>query len=176
MYVARSRKYSRFGIIAVFMWQTHAWAQDAPGPAFIPPPPWQEQTAALPSFPEDADLLPFPVDLPGSTQTFSIDAKSLSVGTDRVVRYSAVITSASGARNMLYEGIRCEKREYRTYAYGTASGEFRPAQNEPWRDINALGWGKFRAVLLEHFLCDDHWSPYHLNEIKRRLSHPQSVQ
>jgi len=151
-------------------------SQDAPGPAFIPPPPWQEQAGALPAYPADTDLLAFPVDLPGSAQTFSIDAKSLSVGDDRVVRYSAVITSASGARNVLYEGIRCEKREYRTYAYGTASGSFRPAEKEPWRDINALGWGKFRAVLLEHFLCDDHWSPYHLNEIKRRLSHPQSVQ
>lgn len=150
--------------------------QDAPGPTFIPPAPWQEQTSPLPAYPADADLLVFPVDLPGSAQTFAIDAKSLSLGSDRVVRYTAVITSASGARNVLYEGIRCEKREYRTYAYGTGGDAFRSADNEPWRDVNALGWGKFRAVLLEHFFCDDHWSPYRLNEIKRRLSHPQSVQ
>lgn len=152
-----------------------ACAQEGPASTFIEPPPWQEQAVSLPAYPADADLLPFTADLPDLSQTFTLDAKSLRVGADRVVRYTVVITATSGAHNVLYEGIRCETREFRIYAYGEASRRFRPAQSDKWNNISAQGWGGFRASLLRNYLCDDHLSPYHLKEIKRRLSHPQSV-
>ena len=159
----------------LFLWQASASAQEGTALTFIEPPPWQEQAVSLPAYPSDADLLTFPVDLPSLSQTFAIDAKSLGVGSDRVVRYTVVITSASGARNVIHEGIRCETRKYRSYAYGEASLRFRSAQGDKWNNISAQGWGGFRAVLLRDYLCDAHLSPYHLNEITRRLSHPQSV-
>ncbi len=148
-------------------------ANSAPG--FIAPPPWREQAVVIPAYPKDADLLPFRVDQPALSQTFSIDGKSLSVGADRVVRYSVVIASDSGARNVLFEGMRCAHREYRTYAYGEAAHDFRPAQGGTWQPVGQHGWGSFRAVLLRDYLCDRNLLPYHLNEIIRRLSHPQSV-
>ena len=157
------------------LWQVATCAQEGPASTFIEPPPWQEQAVSLPAYPADADLLPFPVDLPDLSQTFALDAKSLSVGADRVVRYTVAITSTSGARNVIHEGIRCETREFRTYAYGEASHQFRPTQGDKWHSISAQGWGGFRAVLLRDYLCDNHLSPYHLNEITRRLSHTGSV-
>ena len=41
---------------------------------------------------------------------------SLTVGTDGVVRYTVVVTSPAGARNVNYEGIRCDTYEWRLYA------------------------------------------------------------
>jgi len=173
MSVIRLSGYGVLGICGLLL-QTPACAQD-PASTFIEPPPWQEQAVSLPAYPADIDLLSFPVDMPAISQTFTLDAKSLSVGVDRVVRYTVAITSTSGARNVLYEGIRCEAREFRTYAYGEASQRFRPALGDKWNNISAQGWGGFRVVLLRDYLCDAHLSPYHLNEIKRRLSQPPSV-
>ena len=176
MTAIRVSKSTALCICTLLLWQTPLFAEEASTTSgFIEPPPWQEQAIAVPAYPADADLLPFPVDLPALSQTFNIDSKSLSVGTDDVVRYSVVIVSGSGARNVLFEGLRCSTREYRTYAYGDASHDFRPAQSDKWQLVNQYGWGGFRAVLLRDYLCDRHLSPYHLNEIKHRLSHPQSV-
>ena len=176
MTALRVRKSAVLGVCMLLLWQAPLSA-DATSPAarFIEPPPWQEQAATVPAYPKDADLLPFPVDQPALSQTFSIDSKSLSVGADDVVRYSAMIASRSGARNVLFEGLRCASREFRTYAYGTAAREFLPAQSDQWRPISPHGWAGFRNVLLRDYLCDSYLSPYPLNEIKRRLSHAQAV-
>lgn len=158
------------------LWQAPLLAEEsAADSGFVAPPPWQEQAAVIPAYPEDANLLPFPVDQPALSQTFNIDSKSLSIGTDGVVRYSAVIVSNSGARNVLFEGLRCATREFRTYAYGEASHNFHPAQSDKWQPVSHYGWGGFRAVLQRDYLCDQHQSPYHADEIRRRLSHPPGV-
>lgn len=163
-------------VCLLLLWQTSLFGAEAGSTSdFIAPPPWQEQTVKLPSYPADVDLLPFPVDQPALSQTFNIDSHSLSVGADGVVRYSVVIVSSSGAHNVLFEGLRCATREFRTYAYGEAAQSFHPAQSDKWQPVSQHGWGGFRAVLLRDYLCDQHLSPYHLNEIKQRLSHPQSL-
>ena len=176
MTAIRASKSTALCVCTLLLWQAPLLAEEASSTSgFIEPPPWQEQAVALPAYPADADLLPIPVDQPALSQTFNIDSKSLSVGTDGVVRYSLVIVSDSGARNVLFEGLRCATREYRAYAYGEASHNFRPAQSDKWQPVSQYGWGGFRSVLLRDFLCDRHLSPYHLNEIKHRLSHPQGV-
>jgi hypothetical protein len=173
MTAIRVSKSAALSACMLFLWQAALFAEEASSTSsFIEPPPWQEQAIKMPSYPADVDLLPFPVDQPALSQTFNIDAKSLSVGADGVVRYSVVIVSTSGARNVLFEGLRCVTREFRTYAYGEASHSFHPAQSGKWQPVSHYDWGGFRAVLQRDYLCDQHLSPYHLNEIKRRLSHP----
>jgi hypothetical protein len=77
---------------------------------------WVENKVdTLPPLPQDSNLLPFEVS--GNTPLqFSIDKSSLTVGDDGVVRYIVVATSPSGARNVNYEGIRCDTYEWRQYA------------------------------------------------------------
>src|SRR3982074_2310115 len=54
---------------------------------------------------------------PGITPlSFFIDKNSLSVGTDGVIRYTVVVKSPAGARNVNYEGIRCDNYNWRLYA------------------------------------------------------------
>ena len=67
--------------------------------------PWQEIAVQLPAPPVAANLVPFFVSAT-ATQEFAIDAKSLTLGSDGVIRYSLVTTSTSGAKNISYEGIR----------------------------------------------------------------------
>src|SRR5580692_1571868 len=66
----------------------------------------EQKDVAPPPLPDYQALLPFEVSK-GTSLTFAIDPKSLSIGTDGVVRYTVVITSPAGARNVRYEGIRC---------------------------------------------------------------------
>ncbi|MDR2614114.1 MAG: CNP1-like family protein, partial [Candidatus Accumulibacter sp.] len=83
--------------------------------------PWQEIEVALPAFPELENLIPFEV---GAVRhmRFSIDEKSISVDSDEVIRYSLVAISASGARNISFEGMRCATGERRIYAFGRSDG------------------------------------------------------
>src|SRR5437588_5598596 len=59
---------------------------------------WEEIALQLPAAPQAANLLPFYVS-PTASQKFFIDAKSLSVGSDGIVRYTLVSRSESGVEN-----------------------------------------------------------------------------
>src|SRR5690606_24875279 len=54
--------------------------------------PWQEVAVQIPAPPKDQDLLPFEVSETASHR-FTIDANSLTVGADGVVRYTLVTIS-----------------------------------------------------------------------------------
>ena len=54
---------------------------------------------------------------------YLVDAASVSVGADRIVRYVLVARSASGVENVSFEGLRCPG-EYRVYAVGRADGSW----------------------------------------------------
>ncbi|TAL97240.1 MAG: hypothetical protein EPN73_07255 [Paraburkholderia sp.] len=80
------------------------------------PTNWVENKVdELPPLPQQANLLPFDVSQ-NTPLHFFLDSKSVSVGSDGVVRYTVVITTPTGARNVNYEGIRCDTYEWRLYA------------------------------------------------------------
>ena len=70
---------------------------------------FKEIEVALPSYPQDSALLEF-APRRNSANHFYIDRDSISIGSDRVIRYSTVIKSPSGAINTSYEGLRSEER------------------------------------------------------------------
>jgi hypothetical protein len=111
---------------------------------------WKEAEVRLPSYPKDADLIEFQVSS-GATFRFFIDAASLSVGADGVVRYTLVARSPSGVANISYEGIRCTTKSYRVYAQGTG-GRWSPRQGD-WRDIEARTIQRWHNVLYAEYLC-----------------------
>ena len=75
--------------------------------------PWVELQAQLPSYPKPEDLLQFDAG-PASSNLHYVDGSSISVGEDGVVRFSLVVKSPAGAKNVSYEGIRCQTHEKRT--------------------------------------------------------------
>jgi hypothetical protein len=64
---------------------------------------------------------------------YFLDAASVSVGADRIVRYTLVARSPSGVENISFEGLRCPG-EYRIYAVGRPDGGWggRPSA---WRAV-----------------------------------------
>lgn len=111
------------------------------------------QAAALPAFPRNENLLVFNVSS-ATPNTFMIDAASLTVGSDRVVRYTVVIESPRGARTVNYEGMRCDPAEYTIYAFGQSAGA--------WTENRRAAWTAFsqRSLLSYHkALFEDHFCP-----------------
>jgi hypothetical protein len=107
----------------------------------------------LPALPQSGDLLPFNVSQNTPLQ-FAVDAKSVSVGSDGVVRYTVVVTSPSGAHNVNYEGIRCDTYEWRLYAALNADhdGWDRTVAND-WRRIENGNLNAYQASLYQDYFC-----------------------
>jgi len=114
--------------------------------------PWEELAIQLPPAPKQANLLAFDVS-PTATQAFAIDPGSLTVGTDGVIRYTLVSTSRSGAKNISYEGIRCQTYEYKRYAFGQADGTWARSRRNKWDAIHGHGGNHPQAALAKDFLC-----------------------
>ena len=74
--------------------------------------PWVELAAQLPPTPKAENLIEFNVSSATRNRHF-VDTASISVGEDKVVRYTVVIEAAGGAKNVLFEGMRCETGERR---------------------------------------------------------------
>ena len=115
---------------------------------------WKEGRVDLPPWPKEEDLVVFRPDLPESLFRFYLDRRNLSRDAkDRVVRYTLVAESASGARNVSFEGIRCTLRgAYRVYAYGTGS-RFNPIGPSDWLPIPETGSEAFRHDLWRNRFC-----------------------
>jgi hypothetical protein len=113
---------------------------------------FREIEVALPPYPEDSALIEF---LPrrNSENHFYIDRNSISIGSDRVVRYSAIVKSPSGALTTSYEGMRCKTSEYKVYAFGIKNGEWTSSPDAQWRKIPKAS-GDFRFALYKDYFCD----------------------
>jgi hypothetical protein len=119
--------------------------------------PWAEVAAQLPPYPQAANLVEFNVSSATRNRHF-VDTASISVGEDKVVRYSVVIEAAGGAKNVSFEGMRCETGERRLYAYGQPDGTWSKARRAGWEPI------KFRSLLSYHkALFEDHFCPDGIN-------------
>jgi len=123
------------------------------GTPFVEPPAWKEEAPGLPAYPENDRLLEVPASLPGYDFRVFIDPDSLSVGGDRVVRYTLVIVSSAGVRNISYEGLHCGKHEYRRYAYGS-DGTWFTIEASPWEKVGDTGLDHYRHVLYWDYLCN----------------------
>ena len=113
---------------------------------------WQEMAVQLPQAPRKEALLPFYVSA-ATNNDFSVDAASLSVGADGVVRYILVVETAGGARNVSFEGMRCLTRERRIYASGRLDGAWSKSRNNQWEPIHDVAANRQHAALFLEYFC-----------------------
>ncbi len=119
---------------------------------------WVELEVKLPLFPKTENLIAF--DVSGATRNrFYIDPQSLTVGSDGVVRYTLVIRGSGGGENISYEGIRCETREQKYYAFGRRDGTWSNARSNEWRYIEYKEANRQHGVLYADYLCLDRKRP-----------------
>ena len=112
---------------------------------------WAEIAVQLPAFPKEADLLEFKVGSVVNTRFF-IDAESISVGSDDVIRYTLIVVSSGGARNISYEGMRCATGERRFYAFGHPDTGWSKAKGSRWFRVSG-GSNNHHVELYSNFFC-----------------------
>lgn len=139
--------------------------------------PWKEIEAKIPAYPKPDNLLPFEGG-GASPHRFFIDAQSLSIGEDEVVRYTLVIKTAGGATNVTFEGIRCSERQLKVYALGRADGGWMRARNPQWRRIELREVNRHHNLLFQDYLCSGASrkdTAGSVKEVLQRLRHGLSI-
>jgi len=114
--------------------------------------PWEEQKSRLPSNPNPENLARIYAG-PTTNFEFYVDAASVSVSQDGVVRYTLVARSSSGATNVSYEGMRCKTYDRKLYALGRFDGAWSPARDPQWVPIGRAQAKFQNAALAEDFFC-----------------------
>jgi hypothetical protein len=113
---------------------------------------WKEGSVSLPPWPKDGDLVEFQVDDPSSQFRQYIDGKHISVGSDGAVRYTLVVESRTGARNVSFEALRCTPEgAFKIYAYGN-NDRFEKTDGE-WQSIHGRAHDKIHRDLHKLILC-----------------------
>lgn len=115
--------------------------------------PWVEIQAELPVYPKPENLLQFDAG-PASTNLHFVDGSSITVGEDGVVRFTLVVKSDAGAKNVSYEGIRCQTNERKVYAYGRSNNEtWAPARFPKWTDLEHIKQNYAPRSLYRYYFC-----------------------
>ena len=112
---------------------------------------WKEMEAKIPSYPSPKNLLHLEAGTGG--HRVYIDANSVSLGEDGVMRYTTVVKTSGGATNVSFEGMRCETREQKTYALGHSDGSWARARDPKWKRIELRENLPYHYVLYREYFC-----------------------
>jgi hypothetical protein len=132
------------------------------------PRTWMEATAKMPEGLPSSELKPFFVSK-NTPLSFAIDAQSLSIGKDDVIRYVLVITSPTGAKQVNYEGLRCETYEWRLYATLQGEGHWVKTPNSRWQAIKGSTYNRYHSALAQDAFCENGIARKNIPEILRLL-------
>ena len=117
--------------------------------------PWRElKDVETPAFPLQENLREFYVGA-ATANTYFIDASTLSVGSDGIVRYVLVVRTAGGATNVSFEGINCKERTWKHYATGRSDRSWvkSHAPRIEWRPIENKPINRHHAALSRDLFC-----------------------
>ncbi|MEO7129508.1 MAG: CNP1-like family protein [Rhodoferax sp.] len=107
---------------------------------------------------------------------FGVDPASLVISKDGVVRYVMVASSASGAMNAMYEGIRCATGEFKTYARATTAGQWNEVQDPQWRSLYDNGLSRHALALANQGACIGRTTARSVGAIVKALKPSQQPQ
>jgi len=131
---------------------------------------WAEAEVQLPAFPEKENYIPFAVGAVKDRQFF-IDSKSLSVGSDDVIRFALVIVSVAGAQNISFEGLRCGAGERRYYASGRADKTWSKARSDRWIKIKGTSNDHHVELYSTYFCPNSALALRSADDARRALRH-----
>lgn len=148
-----------------------SWAQT---PAFVTPddPDWKETEVPPPPAFDVKKLVVFDVS-PNSQLVYGVDPATIRISEkDSLVRYVMVATSASGARNVMYEGIRCSTGEFKTYARASPDGKWSHVSDPQWRSLFENMPSKHALRFAKAGACDSAAPPASVDALVSRLKSP----
>jgi hypothetical protein len=130
---------------------------------------WNESEAPPPPAFDIGKLVTFEVS-PNSSLVYGVDPASISISTsDGLVRYVMVASSASGARNVMYEAIRCATGEFKTYARYSPEGRWSMVANPEWRSLFDNMPSKHALRFAKAGACDNAAPAASVNALVSRL-------
>ncbi|MDO9434780.1 CNP1-like family protein [Hydrogenophaga sp.] len=89
-----------------------------------------------------------------SALTYGIAPETLTVGPDGVVRYVFVARSERGALNVLYQGLRCQTAEVKTYGRWDNRSSWNTDSKDGWQRLASKGFTQPSLVLARSGVCD----------------------
>lgn len=133
---------------------------------------WKEiDTPPPPAF-DVKKLVVFEVS-PNSQLVYGVDPAAISISRkDGVVRYVMVASNASGASNVMYEGIRCSTGEFKTYARYSPDGKWTNVSDPQWRSMFGNMPSKHALRFARAGACDSAAPATTVNELVKRLKNP----
>jgi hypothetical protein len=156
---------SRFAVPLLLLGAWAAQAQLAPVD-----PDWREAEAPAPPALKLDGLIP--LEMPRSALRFGVDPASVSLGNDGVVRYVVAATSATGAVNALYEGLRCSTGDFKVYARHNPGSGWTVVKDSPWRPLHNAQTSSHSLVIARTGACVGHAPNRSALQIVRDLRAP----
>ena len=150
-------------------------AAHAQQPALDLDKPWVETEAPPPPAFDDKKLVVFDTPV-GSSLTFSIAPETITISKpDSLVRYVIVASNPGGAKNVMYEGLRCATGEVKTYARTDSNGIWRPVSDAPWRSVYGSSPSRHALRLARGGACDNAAPASSVNDMLRNLKNGPSM-
>ena len=156
-------------VLAVFTFGASPGLRAQPA---VDEPEWVEsQVPPAPAF--DVNKL-VTMDMPYSASlVYGVDPSAISISkSDSVLRYVMVATSASGARNAMYEGLRCATGEFKTYARYVGDGPWKPVVDPQWRSMFGNMPSKHALQFARAAACDGAAPVSTVDGVIARLKNP----
>jgi len=108
---------------------------------------WKEATTPPAPAWGKANLIPIDLRSAGSL-VFGVDPKTISVGSDEVVRYVMVAYNPEGSTNALFEGLRCNTSEIKTYARSSTVDKWQTVAQPEWVPLDPTKASHRHAIAL----------------------------
>lgn len=133
---------------------------------------WKESEVPPPPAFDIGKLVTFEVSVT-SALVYGVDPASVRISqADGVVRYVMVASSASGAQNVMYEGIRCATGELKTYARYAPEGGWKAVSQPEWRSLFSNMPSKHALQFARAGGCDNASVPPSVAVLVSRLKNP----
>jgi hypothetical protein len=117
-------------------------------------PDWRETEVPPPPALKVQGLVP--LEMPGTALRFGVQADSMSIGADRIVRYVVVATSSTGAVNAMYEGLRCSSGDFKVYARHNPDSGWVATKDFQWRSLHEQPVSRHSLIIARTGACIGH--------------------
>ena len=162
---ASGLKIMLLALLVAFLASTTAGAQ-----GFIDPVDWKEADTPPPPAFDVTKLLTIEM-ARSSSLVYGVDPGSFSISkSDGVVRYVMVASSASGARNVMYDGLRCSTAEVKTYARARPDGTWAVVDKPEWKSLYDLKLPRYSLRFALAGACDGAAPVGSLRELVRKMT------
>ncbi len=168
--ISRAYRVVRTGVVGLALalgLGATVWAQLAPDD-----PDWKESELPPPPAFDMGKLITFD-GAANSSLVYGVDPASIRIsGSDNLIRFVLVATSASGAKNVMYEAIRCSTGEFKTYARYTSDGRWSPVGDAGWRSMFVSSPSRHALYFAKAGACDNAATPSSVSAVVFRLKNP----